>query len=107
MAATQGHFLRSLEALAAGPKSLTCLVHPVVPVIDETRPLVKQYNAILRAAVRELGHSRIRWLDGVFEGLLDAQGGGGLRAQFRLDGTHLHPSYVTELLAPALGRALP
>ena len=93
------HYLSALEVLA---KRLTVLVHPIVPVLDETRPMVVQYNALLEASVRR--SKRLTWLSGVFEGLLDPSG--RLREDFKLDGTHLHPAYVSRLLTPALKMAL-
>jgi hypothetical protein len=74
------------------------LVHPVPPVLDETRAMVLKYNATLRGLVDEC--SELTWVD-CFDGFLD--GSGKLDARWRLDGTHLHPRYLDELLAPALG----
>jgi hypothetical protein len=45
---------------------------------------------VLRDRVR--AGATMTWLDGVLEGLLADDG--GLRAEFSLDGTHLHPRYV-------------
>ena len=101
MTATQTHYLNTLKALSAA-KRLDCLVHPIVPVLDETRAIVQQYNALLEAAVKRLAHPSVRWVDGVFDGLLTAGSLPMLRDEFKLDGTHLHPDYVTSLLAPSL-----
>ena len=75
------------------------LVHPVPPVLDETRDMVKKYNAVLRALVEA---SDLVWLD-FFDGFLDEA---GLKPGYCLDGTHLHPTYLDDLLAPALADAL-
>ncbi|CAN0008523.1 unnamed protein product [Hapterophycus canaliculatus] len=45
----------------------------------------------------------LHWLD-LFEQLLDDEDGGSLRPEFRLDGTHLGPGYVS-LLEKALADA--
>lgn len=55
-------------------------------------------NSALRRMVDKSKH--LLWLD-LFDGLLD-NAGENLRAEFRLDGTHLGPSYV-RLLEKALG----
>jgi hypothetical protein len=74
------------------------LVHPVPPVLDETRGMVLKYNDTLRRLVD--ASEILTWVD-CFDGFLD--GAGKLDARWRLDGTHLHPRYLDELLAPALG----
>lgn len=100
--ATQAHYLATLTSLA---ERLVCLVHPIVPVLDETRNVVKHYNALLEAAVKRMSNPNVRWVDGVFAELLSADGS-LLKDEFKLDGTHLHPSYVTKLLAPAIASML-
>ncbi|RLN61331.1 hypothetical protein BBP00_00005462 [Phytophthora kernoviae] len=68
-------------------------IHPVVPVLDETRGMVVQYNKLFQKRVAK---SRIcKWLD-FFDDLV-YQTPYKLRPEFRLDGTHLHPSYLTNL----------
>ena len=76
------------------------LVHPVPPVLDETRGMVLKYNDTLRRLVD--ASSELTWVD-CFDGFLDPASG-KLDARWRLDGTHLHPRYLDELLAPALGK---
>lgn len=95
----------------------------VPQVLDETRPLVERYNALLQAHVDALKHPTITFLKGVFDGLLTGSkarepeagaagevrlkgSGRQLKADFKLDGTHLHPKYVQALLAPAVVAAL-
>ena len=117
MSSTMGHFLVALEALLASGRVNTELVHPVVPVLNETRGLVVRYNALLERRVKALGQKagqggRVRWVDGVFEKLFEPPGGGEgggaslgelrLRRDLELDGTHLHPRYVKLILAPAI-----
>lgn len=66
-------------------------VHPVLPVLDLTRPIVMQFNKIL--ATRLQKEPRLHWLNFVGELLTD--NGTTLKEEYKLDGTHLHPSYVT------------
>ena len=75
------------------------LVHPVPPVLDETRGMVLKYNETLRRLVDAC--KELTWVD-CFDGFLDPASG-KLDARWRLDGTHLHPRYLDEVLAPALG----
>jgi hypothetical protein len=155
---TMAHFLTVAEALASNSSTaFTILVHPIVPVLDETRPVVVAYNNLLKEKVKALskkldddnrnrqeggagaggagtgggGGGRVVWVDGVFNELLMLEGekdgnnqaaaaaaaaatgaggsGGGrlvLRPTYKLDGTHLHPCYVSKLLAPAIAKAL-
>lgn len=77
-------------------------IHPVVPVLDETRAMVVLYNKLFQ---KRVARSRIcTWLD-LFDGLV-AGVPLKLRPELRLDGTHLHPSYLASLAA-ALTRASP
>ena len=65
-------------------------VHPVVPVLDLTRPIVMQFNKIL--ASKLLREPQLHWLNFIGELLTDD--GITLKEEYKLDGTHLHPSYV-------------
>eukprot|EP00903_Cladosiphon_okamuranus_P013727 g12780.t1 len=94
---TIGIFIEVAEDLAR-ERGLRVFVHPVIPVLDETRNMVKMYNRVFRRMVGKSKH--LHWLD-FFDRLLDDEGT-GLRPDFRLDGTHLGPSYVG-LLEKALG----
>ena len=67
------------------------LVHPVPPVLDLTRDVVKRFNWICQAKLQEAHLSSIRYLD-FARGLLAADG--GLAEEFGYDGTHLHPRYL-------------
>jgi tetratricopeptide (TPR) repeat protein len=86
-----------VAARLARHKRWKVLVHPVPPVLDETRKMVLKYNATLRRLVD--ASSDLTWVD-CFDGFLDAAG--ALDERWKLDGTHLHPRYLDELLAPAL-----
>ena len=85
-------------------------VHPVLPMLDETRPIVREYNRLYKESVtacerkkekEKWGGGTLRWLD--FFGELfqppDAGAGAGgeegqLLSGLRMDGTHISPSYV-------------
>ena len=78
-------------------------MHPVPPVLDITRPVVRIFVAQLRAAVTSSGRAPgagpagLRWLD-FFDALLTGPGPeASLRPDLALDGTHLGPAYVGEL----------
>ena len=79
-------------------------MHPIIPVLDETRALVLQYNQLYQEAVLRLGNSRVRWLDfhmqlldpvpdGTQKNALNTSGY-ELKPQYKLDGTHIHPCYI-------------
>ena len=70
------------------------------PVLNETRHIVKPFNAALKAAV--LAEPSLTWLD-FFDELLTPDGD-ALADGLSLDGTHLHPSYI-RLVQAALERA--
>ena len=53
-------------------KKWRALVHPVPPVLDETRGMVLKYNATLRRLVDE--RSKLTWVD-CFDGFLDPASG--------------------------------
>eukprot|EP01114_Cavostelium_apophysatum_P020245 TRINITY_DN673_c0_g1_i1.p1 TRINITY_DN673_c0_g1~~TRINITY_DN673_c0_g1_i1.p1 ORF type:complete len:210 (+),score=50.56 TRINITY_DN673_c0_g1_i1:48-677(+) len=74
----------------AEKRGFTIFVHPIIPVLNETRRVVKIFNAILMQHVIKTG-GKLRWLD-FFDQLLDANGSFNL--EYELDGTHLHPKYV-------------
>ena len=90
-------------AKAARERRLVAYVHPVPPVLDASRPIVRAYNAALRAKVT--ANSVLTWLDVSDELCLpaaedsDGGSGGGLRPEYKLDGTHLAPSYLPLLQA--------
>ena len=102
MEATMAHFFAAVEELRVKRKLNRVFIHPIVPVLNETRQIVTQYNALFKERVLATG-GRLTWLDGVFEGLL-TPGGGALRPEYEFDGTHLHPSYLT-LVADAVDAA--
>lgn len=92
-------------------KRFNVYIHPVVPVLNETRAIVMAYNEVYQQAVMKVAGAT--WMD-FFEQLIednnnaDASGDGTgtiskeipttdkvLRSQYMLDGTHLHPRYLS------------
>jgi hypothetical protein len=91
-------------------------IHPVVPVLNETRSLVIQYNRIFKDRVD--ASKRCKWLD-FFDDLIEGSppkvrysssrrrrkgsltilfvSCHQLQSQYELDGTHLHPNYLALL----------
>ena len=94
-------YITTLLDTAAARGIRTLYVHPVPPVLNETRALVKQFNGQLKKAVRSAA-GPLQWLD-FFSGLL-TEGGAQLRPEFKLDGTHMHPCYL-RLVAAAIDAA--
>lgn len=83
-----------LEAICAmvEEKGIKAYVHPVVPVLNETRPVVMQFNEILRPLVEK--SPGLTWLD-FFPRLLNSEG--GFEEKYALDGTHMSPAYLSLL----------
>ena len=75
-------------------------VHPVFPVLDETRTVVLQFNAKLEDCVKKC--SGLHWLN-LMDDLL-VNGTSEFNCEYKLDGTHVHPKYVS-LLEKALEEA--
>jgi len=76
-------------------------IHPIVPVLNETRHIVKQFNQLLKPKIEE-NEPTFYWLD-FFEGLLSSEG--GLNKNYEFDGTHLSPKYIP-LLTNALNKVI-
>ncbi|KAK1931054.1 hypothetical protein P3T76_013243 [Phytophthora citrophthora] len=89
---TIGIFMETL-AVVVEKYEFDVYIHPVVPVLDETRLLVIQYNKLFRERVDK--SPICRWLD-FFDELICGSPP-KLRPDFKLDGTHLHPSYLVNL----------
>ena len=66
-------------------------IHPVVPVLNETRKTVLKFNEILKGKV-ESEKSTFHWLNFLQDLLTDDLQ--NLNPAFELDGTHLNPSYL-------------
>jgi tetratricopeptide (TPR) repeat protein len=99
IATTVEVYVSTLVRLVAR-RGFVAMVHPVPPVLNETRPVVKEFNAALAARVRR--EPTLRWLD-FFDKLL-TDDGERLADGLALDGTHMHPAYVN-VLEEALERA--
>ncbi|WAQ99658.1 hypothetical protein MAR_024031, partial [Mya arenaria] len=93
-------YVRVLKELQA-KRGWKILVHPVMPVLDVTRPIVMQFNRIL--ATRLLAEPALYWLNFVNE--LLTEDGQALKPEFTFDGTHANPSYV-QLLAESLSQVI-
>eukprot|EP01038_Epipyxis_sp_PR26KG_P007855 gene7855-10663_t len=99
MEKTIGLFINVLKQLIAS-KKFEILIHPVVPVLNETRSLVIAYNEIYRKKIQEL--KGVQWLD-IFDELLIPNSNEETRASnpysfnltYGFDGTHMNPSYVS------------
>ncbi len=102
--ATVDFYFDQLVAIHAQYK-FRMFVHPVVPVLDATRPLVLRFNAALCSRSRAR-HWPFRYLD-FFDALLSplpesstaaaaaaAVASRGYNREYELDGTHLNPLYV-------------
>ena len=82
-------YVRVLKELQRTRK-FKVLVHPVPPVLNETRHIVTLFNRQLVEAVK--AEPLLHMLD--FFDELVAPGGNSLAGGLALDGTLLHPSYV-------------
>eukprot|EP00002_Diphylleia_rotans_P031256 TRINITY_DN6488_c0_g1_i1.p1 TRINITY_DN6488_c0_g1~~TRINITY_DN6488_c0_g1_i1.p1 ORF type:complete len:531 (+),score=117.81 TRINITY_DN6488_c0_g1_i1:681-2273(+) len=82
-------FITALNGLQK-KKNLSIYVHPVVPVLNETRHIVKIFNPIYQKRI--LTQTQAKWLD-FFGDLLDGSGS-NFHAEYSLDGTHINPKYL-------------
>ena len=75
-------------------KQLNVLIHPISPVLKETRQLVKKYTNIYKKEMKVLSNNglSVNWLN--FEDDLLDENGDNLREEYKLDGTHLNPEYL-------------
>jgi len=111
METTATQFVKGLLQLAARKQWATVMVHPVVPVLDETRSTVMAFNQVYRNVIEKLSPptpdkpTTLQWLDIVGQLVMPSGVDAGkeiavtgapfkLNPAFRMDGTHLHPSYV-------------
>lgn len=76
-------------------------IHPVVPVLNETRNIVKQFNEVYKEHVMRT--PGLHWLD--FFGDLLTPDGTGFNTAYELDGTHMNPTYLP-LLEKAMNATL-
>ena len=83
-------------------------VHPIAPVLNETRPIVMAFaremkRKVLATAGTPAARGRLHYLDFFDQLLLPGVSGAqpSLQPHLQFDGTHMHPAYV-EYLAAAL-----
>ncbi|ETV89379.1 hypothetical protein, variant 1 [Aphanomyces astaci] len=89
MAHTMSIFMDVVEDLVR-EFGFKAFIHPIVPVLDETRHIVQLYNRLFQAKVQ--GSTLCHWMD-FFDSLLTPYN--KLQPSYVLDGTHLHPSYLS------------
>jgi hypothetical protein len=86
-----------LQQVVAQRRLTRLYVHPIPPVLDETRALVAIFNRALSAKLIKLKQNEpktpIRWLH--IETELLTLGRENLQENYKLDGSHLHPSYLS------------
>ena len=76
------------------------ILHPVPPVLKETREVVKRFNTTLKGRVEK--EPSIHWLEFLDELLdVDEKGQETFVEALALDGTHMSPCYL-KLLEQAL-----
>ena len=80
--------------------SFVTFVHPIFPVLDETRAVVLKFNQKLEEHVKKC--SGLHWLNLLNELLVKEHS--EFNSEYKLDGTHVHPKYVS-LLERALKEA--
>jgi hypothetical protein len=123
---TIGIFVKMLKDLKKSRK-FRMYIHPVPPVLNETRAIVMMYNSVYRKAIQDLQDDSIVWLEFVGDLVLDTatmrlgsqmseaelasiatmpNNRLMLREKYRHDGTHLHPSYL-ELIEANINRLPP
>jgi len=74
-----------------GKYSFKAYIHPIIPVLNETRAIVKLFNKHLQTKISTVPN--LHYLN-FFEDLL-VNDQTRLNPEYELDGTHMHPKYVT------------
>ena len=88
-------YMKALEDLIAA-KKFKAFIHPVIPVLNETRLMVIKFNKILKEYVLKRNKNAMVWIGDFFDDLLDNNG--MLKKEYELDGTHLSPNYIPLLI---------
>ncbi|KAJ5068569.1 hypothetical protein M0811_02511 [Anaeramoeba ignava] len=68
-------------------------VHPIPPVLDQTRSVVKDFNQILKQSIPIYKNPKLLWLD-FFDQLL-SHDRKNLLPEFQFDEAHLNPKYIS------------
>lgn len=84
-------FMDVLSSLIS-KKKIKPFIHPVMPVLKETRQMVMAYNEIYQSKVHAT--KGLKWLD-FLHGLINDSG--NLLPELMLDGTHVSPKYLSLL----------
>jgi hypothetical protein len=100
METTIGLFVKDVLSVLVKKRKFKIYIHPVVPVLNETRHLVKAYNAIFQRACAHI--PGVQWLD-FFDDMLTDSIPPMLKDRYKMDGTHLNPTYV-ELIERSLNQ---
>ena len=82
-------------------RGFVIFVHPILPILKETRSVMVQFNEKLKAVVEKC--SGLHWLQLLDVLLVNERS--EFHNEYELDGTHVHPKYVS-LLAKALRESL-
>lgn len=106
-------FVAALSDWVARKKLRRVLIHPVLPVLDPTRHIVETFNAVYRERVLRQSGVAWRWLS-FYDALVEPRTSADadcasvwqLKSTYQLDGTHMHPRYVSEQLQRAVADAL-
>ena len=70
---------------------LKVFVHPVLPILDKTRSIVQIFNKALKSKIKLM--QDLHWLKFLDHLLTD--NGSTFKPEYVLDGTHVHPKYVS------------
>jgi hypothetical protein len=89
-----GLYVDTLVA-ATRTRQLTSYVHPIPPVLNETRQVVLAFSTALQAEIATRKQARLVYLD--FDADLVDVNIGALKQEYACDGTHLHPRYTAVL----------
>lgn len=101
--ATIAIYKKVLEKLQR-ERGFNILVHPPIPSLKETRPIIHTFAAVLKEEITRASSSTLHFLDIIDQFL--TEGWAALKPQYELDSTHLRSTYVPEILEPALAKIL-
>ena len=103
VAETLRHYIPALLRLAQ-ELDLRVMVHPAPPVQAKQLPVIKAFNETLRERIAALRNPKIKYLD--IADALVLEGWTAFNKKYELDGTHLRGNYVSEVLEPAINKAI-